>query len=86
MEGLADRVDGISSPQELSDFVEKMSIIASSPERPGWENADLPRFFEAISAWIADMDGFFANQGIEGTVIPSWKLFGEMLLAATMYE
>lgn len=32
------------------------------------------------------MGGYFANQGIEEPAQPDWKLVGQMLLAAAVYE
>lgn len=51
-----------------------------------WENPDLPSFFEAMSAWNADSDGFYAN--VRGGRRPetAWEEVANMLMAARIYE
>jgi len=51
-----------------------------------WENPTLERFLEALAAWSADMGGYFKNQGITEPDQPDWRLVGQMLFAASMYE
>lgn len=78
-------VDNISTKEELSDFV---LVLAQdfAENQSDWENQDLLAFLEAISAWIKDMDGFYARQGEEPPQSGSWKVFADILLAAKHYE
>ena len=44
-----------------------------------WENPTLPRYLEAMRAWLEAMD---RQQPLE----PSWELISRMLRAAKIYE
>ena len=51
-----------------------------------WENSTLPRFLEALAAWVESMEGYYRNQGLEFSEEQPWALFATMLLAARTYE
>ena len=82
---LAGRIDSIASRDDLADFVQALrDDLMTDPQ--SWENATLERFLEALAAWIRDMDGSFQNEGMSMPMQPSWRLVGDMLLAAKLYE
>ena len=82
---LEDQVNTISSRKDFVVFVRALSdSLRSSPN--DWENTDLERFLDALAAWVQDMDGVFKNRGESPPHTPDWKLVGEMLLAASIYE
>jgi hypothetical protein len=76
----------VSTREDLVDFVRLMSVVAASPESDDWENRSLPRFLEALSAWLGSMSGYYRNQGLEVPDLPTWRLVADMLVAATIYE
>ncbi len=49
-----------------------------------WENVTLVDYLEALAAWLHDLDGFYKKRG--ETLRPSWKMMGEIFLAAKYYE
>ena len=77
--------NNISTKEELSDFV---IVLAQDfvDNQSDWENQDLLAFLEAVSAWIKDMDGFYARQDREFPQNIPWKVFADILLAAKNYE
>ena len=82
---LHERVNNIKTKQDLGQFVGALRAdLATNPER--WENPTLDRFREAMEAWIADMEGYYKNRGQGRVDPPTWKTFGDILIAATMYE
>ena len=77
--------DTVETRDDLVAFVERLRAdLAAS--RSQWENADLPQYLEALAAWVADMDGYFANNGDPVPKAPSWRLVAQMLDAAKHYE
>jgi hypothetical protein len=50
------------------------------------ENPTLERFLEAFAAWCIDMPGVFQSRGLAQPEQPNWRLVGEMLIAASVYE
>ncbi len=75
----------IKTRNDLSAFVAALRRdLLSSPD--DWENATLERYLEALAAWAEDMDGYFLNRGEEIPTEPSWRLVGQLLLAAKYYE
>jgi hypothetical protein len=83
---LEDEVSRVVTRQDLAEFVRRMASVSASAEAEEWENTTLPRFLDGLAAWIASMDGYFRNQGLETPDQPSWRLVGDMLVAATLYE
>ena len=52
-----------------------------------WENDDIYSLLQAMAAWSNNADGFYKNINIEfDRSNPSWQLFFDMLVAATVYE
>ena len=49
-----------------------------------WENVTLADYLEALAAWLHDSDGLYQKQ--EEKLRPSWKMMGEIFLAAKYYE
>ncbi|MBM7117747.1 DUF7660 family protein [Archangium primigenium] len=75
----------VQSREDLARFVRGLAqALEQHPE--AWENATLPRFLEAMSAWIEDMDGYYQNQGAAVPTRPEWRTFAEILSAARVYE
>lgn len=82
---LADARDAIQTRQDLARFVSLLRRDLEHNE-DAWENPTLDRFLEALAGWIADMGGYLQNQGLPEPEQPDWRLVGQMLLAASIYE
>lgn len=75
----------VRSRDELAQFVRGMAAdLAERPET--WENADLGRFLEAMSAWIDSMDAYYRNIGEPIPTQPDWRTLAEILGAARINE
>lgn len=82
---ILDQNNSIRSREDFVAFVQALSKdLKDQPE--SWENNDLPRFLEALGAWVQDMDGFYRNQGKPVPQQLDWKTFADILMAAKMYE
>ena len=75
----------VGAREELATFIPRLqNELVLNPHR--WENCSLPAYLDALAAWVEDMDGYFKNRGEPVPASPTWKLVGQMLLAAGMYE
>jgi hypothetical protein len=75
----------VDSRESFVGFLD--ALIKNFQQKPEeWENRDLASFLNAMAAWIEDMDGYYQNQGEPVPERPSWKVLGEILLAARIYE
>jgi len=82
---LAEHINSIRSREDFVGFAKALSKdLHDNPE--SWENATLERFLEALGAWVEDMDGYYINQGKPVPLQPDWKVIGDILMAAKMYE
>jgi hypothetical protein len=74
--------------QSRGDFVCFVRALLQDLDRdPGqWENLDLRSYLDALAAWVEDMDGYYQNKGEPVPEQPSWKVLGNILLAAKFYE
>ena len=70
------------------DFVAfSRALLKDLEEKPQeWENRDLAAFLEALGAWTEDMNGYYQAKGGAIPLQPSWKMLGQILLAAKVYE
>jgi len=52
-----------------------------------WENSNLERFLEAMTAYANDVQGFYinTNQNVNADN-PSWQVFADILRGAIVYE
>lgn len=82
---LHERVNKIKTRQDLSEFVGALrGDLAANPDQ--WENPTLDRFLEAMKFWIEGMENYYKNTGQPLADPPNWKTFGDILMAAKMYE
>ncbi len=82
---LHDQASRIRSRSDFISFIYR--LYDDLQENPGsWENPRLDSFLEAVASWVEDMDGYFENRGEPVPEEPSWRLLGEILLAAKYYE
>lgn len=85
MKELHEQVATIQTRTDLVGFIEALNAdLAARPE--DWENPTLASFLGAMASWIEDMDGFYENDGRALPPQPNWKMIGEMLAAARIYE
>ncbi len=82
---LAEHHNSIRSREDFVAFVNALcKDLRDNPS--SWENASLEGFLEALSAWVEDMEGYYANQGKPVPHQPDWRVAADMLMAAKMYE
>jgi hypothetical protein len=79
-------VNNIGTREDLAEFIFRLATAAESAEGEAWENDTLPRFLEALGAWLRDANAPFLNQRLEVPEQPSWQFVGNMLVAGTLYE
>jgi hypothetical protein len=83
--GVTASPESVDSREELAAFVRSLYRLHAE-EGSSWENADLPSFLEALSAWIDDAGGWYDNTGREVPADGDWRFFARALQAATVYE
>jgi len=78
-------VHDIDSRHALVAFVRLLrNDLKENPEY--WENDSLERYLNAMAAWVEDMDGYYQNQNMSMPEVIEWGVFGQILLAARVYE
>jgi hypothetical protein len=85
MASLDQQVHKISSREDFVDFVHAL-ICDLEENYNDWENPSLERYLDALAAWVKDMDGYYQNRGEPMPQQPNWRMLGEILAAARMYE
>lgn len=79
------KVASIESREDLWRFVRELSEdLSRHPE--SWEHVTLNGHLEVLSELVESADVVYAHLGREAPVQPTWKLFGELLLASKYYE
>jgi hypothetical protein len=70
------------------DFVAFVRVLRRdlADDPSAWENDTVASYLDALAAWVEDMDGYRDHARENDAKAPSWKLFGESLLAARVYE
>ena len=78
-------VEQIHSREDFVTFVR--AFLCHLQQKPKeWENHDLASFLDALAAWVEDMDGYYHNLGERVPDQPTWRMLGQILLAARAYE
>ncbi len=80
-----ERCRAVNSSGDLAAFLKVLEADLRA-NRGQWENASLPRFLEAMSGWLDDMDGYYKNQGLSHSEISPWRTVADALAAARHYE
>jgi len=77
---------GVQSREALAEFIRMLSELYKT-ERSQFVNRELGSYLEAMSGWVEDMDGYYKNNNVafDGESA-SWRIFADILLAASMYE
>jgi hypothetical protein len=56
-------------------------------DREQWENKTLDQFLEALASYAEDIQGYYDNvMPSMNADIPSWRVFADMMMGASMYE
>lgn len=75
----------INTREDLICFIHALGKdLENNPDT--WENPTLERFLEAIAAWMKSMDRYYINNDLPVPQKPTWRVVGEILMAAKMYE
>lgn len=75
----------VRNHHDLAEFIRQfLGDLEQNPQ--GWENATLPHFLEAMSAFVDSIDGYFENRGEPMPEQPGWQTFADILAAARIYE
>lgn len=77
--------DSVRTREDLVAYLAELSdaVRAGGAETQSVSASDL---LEAASAWVADMDGYFANRGEAAPDDPSWALIAAIFDASLIYE
>lgn len=67
----------------LNELANLRNQYITSPKQI--ENLSVPKFLEAMSGFIADIEGFYQNKNQPVPEI-DWQVFSDILKAASMYE
>ncbi len=79
------KIDSVNSKKNFTDFIRSLSSeYIADPD--SWRNGDIVTFLEAFAAWVDDMDGYYAMQGLPVPEQLDWKMIATMFMAAKMYE
>jgi hypothetical protein len=78
----------INKIKTRDDFIQFLSLLlADLKGQPHyWENNTLESYLEALASWTEDMDGYYINTSQPVPQDVNWKVFADILMAATMYE
>lgn len=77
--------DQVSSKADFLQFVAALQqdLADNSPQ---WENRTLADYLAALGRWVEDMEGYYHNTGQEIPRQVSWRVFANILQAASIYE
>lgn len=84
--------DIVEKIETKDDFLFFLSCLISDHKNNDWENSNLNDYLSSMEGWLESMDGFYKNQQDLITLDKihknelSWKVFAQILFAATMYE
>jgi hypothetical protein len=82
---LHESIRSVSSSEELAAFI--VALRSDFDEnRQDWENVDLPSAFEAMAAWLRDMQRAKNQRSESLATVNPFQLCAQVLYAAKVYE
>lgn len=77
------------SIKSKKDFIKFLKFLhedfCNNPKK--WKNTTLESYFEALSAYADDIDGYYKNNNITiNSNVASWRVFADILKGASIYE
>lgn len=83
---IANEVKKIKTKEDLTKFLE-LVLEDFRTNKDTWENDTLDRFLSALAQFTKDFNGYRLHNPLSsGEEDPSWRTFGEILVAAIYYE
>jgi len=78
----------INKTESKEDFIEFLIKLRNDRDKneSTWENQDITGYLESIGSWVEDMDGYFANIGIEEPENINWKFIATLFYVGKIYE
>lgn len=84
--------DIVEKIETKEDFLYFLNCLIMDHKNNDWENSNLNDYLSSMEGWVESMDGFYKNQQdfislekIRKNEL-TWKVFAQILYAATMYE
>jgi hypothetical protein len=85
MEEIDEIARAVKSKEDFIRFVE--ALIKDLNDNPDdWENKTLETYLDALASWTESMENYYINTGQPVPKRINWKVFADILMAATMYE
>ena len=78
----------INSKKDFLIFLRELIIqLKDNPEKFG-ENNTLEAYLEGMEGWVEDMDGYYENNNLGHVDLKNvnWRVFADVLMAASIYE
>ena len=79
----------IETIKTREDFIYFLNLLNDYYREEGdqWENGSLEMYLHTLPTYAEDVEGYYKNTGqsIDADV-PSWRVFADILMGATMYE
>lgn len=82
---LYEKVENVKSREDLIKFIKHLRLDLQT-NKAEWENITLEDYFEAMEAWVKDMEGYYSNTNQPVPKQPSWQTIADILFASSMYE
>jgi len=84
-ETLCEQQESIKTREDLASFVQALSDdVRAHPT--WWENTALDSYLDALVSVTESLDQRFKNHGETLPEQPTWRLVGDLLLTARIYE
>jgi len=75
----------VATPDDLAGVIHAM-VNDLRKHKDDWANTSLDTFLDALATTVEDIEQTYAARGEAVPDQPSWRLFAELLVAASGYE
>lgn len=75
----------VATPDDLAGVIHAM-VNDLRKHKDDWANTSLDEFLDALATSVEDIEQTYAARGEAAPDQPSWRLFAELLVAASGYE
>lgn len=78
-------IENVKSKQDFISFINRLSND-NQINNDEWENKDILSYFEGVSSWVEDMDGYYKYMKLDVPTNIDWRFIATLFYVGKIYE
>lgn len=78
-------IENVKSKQDFISFINRL-CNDNQINNDEWENKDILSYFEGVSSWVEDMDGYYKYMKLDVPTNIDWRFIATLFYVGKIYE